>query len=749
MGRVRVEHGEARSRLQGARLDQPMRWAVSKSTGAAIYVGMLEGGQNGDACGCKCPACGEDLQAVNVDKDVSHFQKANTRGKFFRHPSGHHRKDCSFLTAKLAALQLLMECDKVDLPPPRRPWAHVGVSGATYTDSAVGQVWSGHITEKVWLDSQSARITIDGRTVLIQLEARPTFSSDVKLDGVITIRVDDPVVASWAPSEILQALQLDSGFSCWEKHWDDEELEAEARRKAEEAADEALDRVPLELGSLEGLTCLQKSETILHAKVKEILASAGRLVVPADETNVTRLMLDGRRKTIPVRIESQTLLLSRVRLEAPWGGMVPDVVCNARASRNPTDGLLMIEVAVTHRVDATKKASIESAKLACIEIDLTLLGGIQRRITVEQLRTAVIEDERCKRWVYNPWLARLVESERQELEREDQEKRLLAQHEEERENWLDKLSTERLTELLMPALKHYWQTGLPMSADDEYHVLPQEIAARLSRRGFKDADNHLLLTKGGLLDCLDNIRAGRLAGRLEETEGGLWRLEKDAALQRYVTLGLIVIKAYTLRLSIEDKARVQALREKVARSLKQLDRRYARPSFHDALIDRLFPATHEFLSHPTGTLKALDAQIQLSKDKQRLLSDQRARVEADTEAAAQRKAQLVHEKSLREMQERTQKNELIYEVLSSENVSTWSSDMSTTSIEAVLSQSGVRRLGAKYDRSNLSVEKLLKEAWKARARGHSLRAWLNEQSPKDTTTGKMMIEALRTAGFVT
>lgn len=196
MRRVRVEQGAIRD---AASNEHPMRWAVLKSSGAATYIGMLGPDQNGNACGCKCPACGEDLQAVNVDKPASHFQIENSRGKFFRHPSGHQRKDCSFLVAKLAALQLLMERGEIDLPPPRRTGVQHGISGTTYTEIAEGRRWHGRITDKVWLDSQSARITLDGRTVLVQLQTRTGLSSG-EFDGIITIRVNDPVVASWGPA---------------------------------------------------------------------------------------------------------------------------------------------------------------------------------------------------------------------------------------------------------------------------------------------------------------------------------------------------------------------------------------------------------------------------------------------------------------------------------------------------------------------------------------------------------------------
>lgn len=714
-----------------------MRWAELKASGEATYVGWLRGDQNGNACGCKCPACGEDLQAVNVGKDASHFLKPNTRGMFFRHPSGHQRRDCSFLMAKLAALQLLIERGEIDLPPPRRHGLHQGASGKTYTAEAVGQALSGRITDKVWLDSQSARITINGRTVLVQLQARPNLSSDVTVDGVITIRVDDPIVASWEPEKILQALQFDSEFMCWEKHWDDHELSAEAQRKAATAAEEAMDRIPPELGSLDGLSFLQKSETVLHATVKEILSKAGRLNVPYCEREVSRWMHDGSKKDLHVRIDGQSLTLSEVRLEAPLQGLVPDVMCIARSNLNPSENFqLLIEVAVTHRVDATKEALIASRGLACIEIDLTLLSTKQRRMPVDQLRSAVIDDLQCKSWVFNPALARMVTSKEQELAREDEELRKAWQREEERQQWLDEISTERLIELLLPVLKHHWQTEEPMSVDEEYDVLPQEIAARLTTRGFKDAEDPVLLKKEGLLYCLDDMLSRHFANDSLGKWSGLALLSVEPTLKKFLTLGLIALKAYPLNLSSAEADRVEELRRKVTDSLNLEQTTYARPATHDDLIASLFPRMREAISKPFGTLAALNAKIAVRREAEREKALEIARLEAEKEAIIRREAQLERER-LRK----------IDDLLMTERVLSWKSDTSESTIETVLRQFSVVRLARNYTRSGMNVEALLRSAWKSRERGQSFHSWLSEQV-QDTAKAKMVLEALRTAGLI-
>lgn len=738
MRRVRVQQGEVRSALTNTPPDQPMRWAKLKASGEATYVGWLRGDQNGDACGCECPACGESLQAVNADKDASHFLKANTRGKFFRHPSGHQRKDCSFLMSKLAALHLLMESNEIDLPAPRRPGTYQGASGTTYTDEAVGHRWRGRITDKVWLDSQSARIVIDGRTILVQLQAQPNLSSEDAVDGVITIRVDDPAVASWEPAQILKALQLDNGFTCWDKHWDDESLSAEAQRKAAAAAEEAMDRIPPELGNLEGFSNLQKSETVLHVKVKEILTKAGRLRVPRWEQEVFRRMHDGSHRFLTAHIDSQSLTLTEVRLETPLQGLVPDVMCTARSSRNPSESFpLLIEVAVTHRVDSVKRALIASRGLACVEIDLTLLPMERRRITVDQLHSAVIDNVDCKSWVFNPVLDRIAKSKAQALALEDAQLQIARQREEERQQWLNELSTERLIELLLPALQHHWLTEGPMRVDDEYDVLPQEIAARLAKRGFEDAQDPALLKKEGLLHCLQDIRARHLSKRSLGRRAGLERLAEDPALQKYLTLGLIAVKTYPLNFTPDDIERVKELRKKVKDSLKDEQRTYARPDIHDALVSRLFPPMRAAVSKRLGTLNDLKEKIEAKQ----AVARQKA-------AEAQRELEIAYEERLKEIEANARRQKKMDDLLAREQVYKWRPEIAECTIEMVLQRFSVARLIWNYSRSDMHVEALLRSAWQARASGRTFVAWVREQPEQDSTRAVMMLEALRVAGLI-
>lgn len=161
----------------------------------------------------------------------------------------------------------------------------------------------------------------------------------------------------------------------------------------------------------------------------------------------------------------------------------------------------------------------------------------------------------------------MVKAKEQQLAREDAELRKAWQREEDRQQWLDELSTERLVELLLPVLQHHWLTESPMRVDDEYDVLPQEVAARLAIRGFKGAEDPVLLKKEGLLHSLEKIRSRHFAKRSLGKWGGLVQLAEEPTLQKYLTLGLIAVRAYPLNLSPEDVERVKGLRKMVKDSL--------------------------------------------------------------------------------------------------------------------------------------------------------------------------------------
>jgi hypothetical protein len=356
---------------------------------------------------------------------------------------------------------------------------------------------------------------------------------------------------------------------------------------------------------------------------------------------------------------------------------------------------------------------------------------------VNQLRRAVIDVTEGKHWVFNPELARMVSSQVQQWAIEDRGLLQSLQREQERLEWLDECSTEYLIELLLPVLSHHWLTDGPMEIHEGYEVLPEEIAERLGARGFKYASDRAMLKKDGVLGCLQDIRSRHQAKRSVGEHGKLWRMVDDTELRSYVTLGLLAVKVYPLNLTPADERRLQALRQKVADSLKREAVDYARPAINDSLIGRLFPEMRDSLALPFGTREDLRAKSE-------------ARQKKKTEEASEREAAIRSELA-EQMKEYGAKQELRQKVealLLREGVDRWTQGASLNTIETVLKQRDIVRLIGNYARSEMNVESLLRDAWDSRARGQLFRKWFNDQSMEDPVKASMVLHALKMAGLL-
>ncbi len=729
-----------------------MRWALSKTRGnKPTYVGVLEPHENGMASNCTCAACGEPLQAINASKNEEHFRKKNTKWKFFRHPSGHESASCTFQAAKLAALSLFRERGEIDLPAPRRTSPYEGVSGTVYFGQSEGERWRGRILSTAWNDTQSATISLNGKTILVLLEARPLTSLTDKYDGVITIHVNDPVIASWAPEDILAALRLnDDKIACtWDRHWDDDLLRAAADDSAKSLAENAMDLMLPELGDLEGLTVAQKSETVLHALVKRILEASGTLRAPACREEVSQVMPNGGAERRAVSINSQQLKLSNVRLEQRMPGMVPDVLCTATSSQNPSRSFtLLIEVAVTHRVDASKRAKIIAAKLPCIEIDLSLFHEAGRRISLKQLEQGVLHRTDGKHWVFNAELADLVEEAKETLVRRASAIQQAIDQEDELNDWLDHRSDAGILELLLPVRLHHWNNSGAFETYDGYSVDLNDVLRQLIRRGFPHASEELLLKPRGLLTSLENIVYCHERSMSPGQYSGLGWIANDPALQSYIMLGFHAVKAYPCKFLPEDKAWLKAWRQIVWDSLQRGEQRFARPIKHDALVAALFPAMKELLKDPVGTREGLIAKKRALEAKSREEALERERVEAKRQQDADRayRAQRVElQKKEEETRQALRDVDALLDVEGCRGI--WTQNNSTDTVEELLKKTEMVRLADKYARSGLDVPGLLRSAFGEKGR-HSFHGWFITQGAADLARAKMMLNALKQAGLV-
>ena len=101
---------------------------------------------------------------------------------------------------------------------------------------------------------------------------------------------------------------------------------------------------------------------------------------------------------------ARLVALDEVILEKRTGAIIPDIMVRVGTK------WLLVEVAVTHFVDAEKRAKIRAMGLPAIEIDLS---KTRRDIGLSDLEELIIRGEQHKQWLNNPELRRVVSQRRQ------------------------------------------------------------------------------------------------------------------------------------------------------------------------------------------------------------------------------------------------------------------------------------------------------------------------------------------------
>lgn len=728
MASVSVQHVRLRptNPVGQSASDKPMVWAVRKDGGGIVHVASLTREERGLKCECECPACKSSLQAVNAGVDAEHFKKENTLGQFFRHPPGQQRDGCLLLMARVAALQLLFGRGEIDLPGPRQQGTVTGASGAVYIEEVRGPGQRLKVLHRAWIDTQSATLTLeDGRVVMLRLASDHRVGNDGKFDGVIAIQVDDPEVASWPAEKILQHAQLDDGFLCWQKHWSDAQLQAQAQGLADEQARTMCDWVPDADDSVE-MTAAQRSESALHLAVKMILAEAGELRSPVHHGEVRHASSSGRILSEQIRMALGVLKLSSVVLEKRMGQVVPDVMCKAFA---PGEGTfdLMIEVAFTHRVDEIKRQKIVAMNMACMEIDITKFQK-SGRITLKELADEVLNNRANKYWIFHPAISRLEWGAQRDLAMKVQEIQVREAVASRMKSWLDALDGPRLLRVYLDAVIHRWSNDYLPHVAGEY-LEWEALVQAMKRRGWNDCDESVLVGPGGILHCLVTIRDGRSTLRL----GKVCRPVPTAlafashiATRRYSSYALMALKAYSPTRSAAEQQQLQDLRTTMINSLKRGETTYARSNAFDSLIVQLFPEMATQVTHQFGTTE--DARKQQKLQHQAEQEKARAQERIRQQQAAQR-----------ELEEKTRA--LAVEIEKAARIGWAAHTGFINDLAQILGRSDVVRLRSQVP----GLDDVLTSAWNAREQGVSLANWYRSQAPLDLSAVRKLQLALKEA----
>ena len=609
-----------------ARSKSMMAWAVTAAGRRATYIGELPRERSGLACDCVCPACGGRLQAVNAGQPLTHFETRNTLRPHFRHDTGQQSQRCLIRVAQIAALQLLMTQDLIDLPAPTARLSAKGVSGHLYEAEAKGEPLRCSVVSRRWVDEQEATVTLaNGRTVVIRLFGRPARDSDNAAHAVISIRIDDPEVSTWSPKQILENAQLTGAWLCWERHWQDKELQQQALSLAEKQARQYLDHLPAGAELPDGQNQLQRSETVLHWAIKGMLETASALQVPACKEQVTRLMPDGDLVSKWAGLNAMRLNVTDVRVEHRLGDMVPDVICRVEDSAGKMPAMdLLIEVAVTHRVDHVKQQKIMRADLACLEIDIHLLPK-SGRTTNQELSAMVLGNASTKRWIHHPLLNGLKQAAQAELNQRATEMSQAIAENEARIERLESLDVEQsLQELLGIARQSWVHQG---SAGEAYAAAAlSEMASILGKKGHPGLGVASFCGEDGLLGCLERIRHSRVT---REPALAVFKaaMHGDGPIRRQITTLGAAMRIYAAKLSARERAEFDQLKLEIRTSLRAGNDTYARPDQYDAAISMLYPELRDALLSGKGTMETVRRIRAVKREQEREHAKEQQRLE--------------------------------------------------------------------------------------------------------------------------
>lgn len=631
----------------------PLTWAHDIQTGAPRYIhdpAVVDA-----KTPCRCPACDMELTPVLA----GHPQRRNPTAHF-RHPKGSQKVACALVAARLAAIGHLLERGFIDLPRRRMSSNAVGFSGQGYEGWAEMPAQRILIHGAVLYDHATALLTLDdGRQFLVDLTGQRDAGSDGQGRAIVTMFLSDPALAMMSPDELYARLRLLPDIQ-WCAHWNDEALQKAATADAEKnardgadawsAEDEAQFVRKLPAGLDPAIAQQWRRETLLHREVKSILMQASQLHTPSMKVSVVREAPDesnGERPETTLRATwlcaSETLQLEKVELEHRRGKIVPDVICTLREPRpylfgatetwhdGEFDELIeettshqqwpldcLVEVTVTHGIDAEKLRRIQALNMPTLEINIGSLGG---RVTPEGLRQLVVHETIGKRWVHHPaWQRR-----RRYLEE------TLDQHHVTLELQQRLAELRRPLQLATPAAQcaqQYLAAAMDffdantriekvrrnfqgsgeqpelLGTDSKPWRILMQAAEALAAHGFPGAADGAMLGSAGIVSRLLSIQNNRGVGYAMGTGYQVLSaiMQSRGHYCEWHTLYTIAVKSYGLErvFNAKQAGRYASWRRSIIDKVAAGDETHLRPERYDAVLSVLYPEMQQRLSTGYG-----------------------------------------------------------------------------------------------------------------------------------------------------
>lgn len=703
-----------------------MAWALTADERKATYIGTLRLDQKGLACHCVCPACGGTLQAVNAGKLPHEIIEGENLRPHFRHDNGQQKDACLLKMSQIVALQLLLREKTIVLPEHTRNFTTKGASGQIYTGTASRPAVSAPISAIHWVDEHEAKITMpDGRVVWLRLYGSPARGNAASGDAVITIKVDDPEVATWSQDKILEHAQLTGEWLCWEKHPDDDQLHEQARQDADNQAKHWCDYLPEDLDFPEGLTPAQRSEGVLHWLIKGILGQAHSIATPGYEDTLRGWMPDNTYKTQKINFYPANYRISNVRMEQRLQRVIPDVICTASLGAAPPMDL-MIEVAVTHRVDDEKLLRIRELGVACLQIDTKRLskGG---RISMPELRSMVLHETDNKQWLFHPTIERFREDAVQRLANMSITIHRQQELQRARQQWIDSLNDTQILQEYLMLLRQVW-AGQDIRNSQGQALSTKELIPTLEQRGFKRLDTEDISGPKGLLWMLEQIvRPNETIRAVDLFE---LAMSSGPVLQSYVTVLGAAIAEYGAFMTEWEEEQMKGMRLTIKQSLQEGGLQYARMTHLDKALIVLYPRLQKRLSSSKGT-----------RDQATKVRYERQALEREQEKRREQQAQIENEKKWNEqqLQEGLNRVDAMYE---------WLPQSGGNHNLFAATEQVKQKLQRNHPILSTAWRRILQSAWQARDAQMTLSQWLKAQSPETAMDLKARLDLLEVALLV-
>ncbi len=277
--------------------------------------------------------------------------------------------------------------------------------------------------------------------------------------------------------------------------------------------------------------------------------------------------------------------------------------------------MVLIEVAVTHKVDEEKLRKVRDVDLPTLEIDLGSMGG---RITLDGLRKLVVDGIEGKQWLHHPALRTRRAMLRRKLREHTEVLAYQAYIRVHRRGRLLEIRPSVWADRYLLALRAFCDANIRIErlrktegpryleqlAEDREEWSNIALAAEaLEAHGFEGGAEHVFARTivPRIMSIQLNTGVGYAVSSAIEVVNAIMNTRSDDNTQ-WLSLYLIAAKSFKVERHFrpEQVQRFRDWRAEVVRRFEEGAREYLRPARFDAVLSLLFPAMARGLANGKG-----------------------------------------------------------------------------------------------------------------------------------------------------